>query len=103
MVGRNIGVIMKLGVLKEPAEETRVAIVPTSMKKLLKAGFEVVIESGAGRLANYSDEEYTKIMSEPPRFWHEFPTYKKRFERLRPFFKVLAKANLVPMSFYLKY
>ena len=51
---------MKLGVLKEPAEETRVAIVPTSMKKLLKAGFEVVIESGAGRLANYSDEEYTK-------------------------------------------
>ena len=39
---------MKLGVLKEPEGETRVAIVPTSLKKLQKAGFEVVIESGAG-------------------------------------------------------
>ena len=40
---------MKLGVPMEPEGETRVGIVPTSMKKLLKAGFEVVIETGAGR------------------------------------------------------
>mgnify|MGYP000045901464 CR=1 FL=1 len=32
---------MKLGVLKEPEGETRVAIVPTSLRKLNKAGFEV--------------------------------------------------------------
>lgn len=50
-----------------------------------------------------SDEEYERIMSEPPKSWQEFPTYKKRFELLRPLFAVLAKANLVPMSFYLKY
>jgi hypothetical protein len=50
-----------------------------------------------------SDEEYLRIMNETPRFWYEFPTYKKRFERLRPVFKILAKANLVPMSFFLKY
>lgn len=50
-----------------------------------------------------SDEEYERVMNAPPRWWHEFPTYKKRFEQLRPFFAVLAKANLVPMSFYLKY
>ena len=49
---------MKLGVLKEPEGETRVAIVPTSMKKLLKAGFEVIIESGAGIAANYADSAY---------------------------------------------
>ena len=49
---------MKLGVLKEPEGETRVAIVPTSMKKLLKAGFEVIIESGAGVAANYADSAY---------------------------------------------
>ena len=49
---------MKLGVLKEPEAETRVAIVPTSLKKLLKAGFEVVVESGAGVAANYSDADY---------------------------------------------
>jgi hypothetical protein len=50
-----------------------------------------------------SDGEYERIMNEPPKSWWEFPTYKKRFERLRPLFAVLAKANLVPMSFYLKY
>ena len=58
MFAKNNGVIMKLGVLKEPEGETRVAIVPTSLKKLQKAGFEVVIESGAGVAANYHDEEY---------------------------------------------
>jgi N-acetyl sugar amidotransferase len=50
-----------------------------------------------------TDLEYDHIMSQPPRFWTEFPTYKKRFERLRPLFYFLAKRNLVPMSFYLKY
>lgn len=52
---------------------------------------------------NLSDDEFESIMKSAPRSWYEFPTYKKRFERLRPLFKVLAKANLVPMSFYLKY
>ena len=50
-----------------------------------------------------TDEEYDRVMSSPPRSWREFPTYKKRFERLRPLFDALARANLVPMSFYLKY
>lgn len=50
---------MKLGVPKEPEGETRVSIVPSSLKKLLRAGFEVVVESGAGLQANYSDKEYS--------------------------------------------
>lgn len=50
-----------------------------------------------------SEEEYTKIMNEAPRYWYEFPTYKKRFERLRPLFFLLSKVELVPRSFYLKY
>jgi len=50
-----------------------------------------------------SEEEYRNIMNQPPRYWYEFPTYKKWFERLRPLFYALAKAELVPMSFYLKY
>jgi hypothetical protein len=48
-------------------------------------------------------ETYARGMAEPPRSWWEFPTYKKRFEQLRPFFGILARANLVPTSFYLKY
>lgn len=50
-----------------------------------------------------SDEDYEAKMKEAPRYWEEFPTYKKRFERLRPFFFILMKANLVPHSFYMKY
>lgn len=52
---------------------------------------------------NLNDEEYERIMNEPPKNWTDYPTYKKRFELLRPLFFILAKANLVPMSFYLKY
>lgn len=52
---------------------------------------------------NLTDEEYENIMKSPPRYWYEFPTYKKRFEILRPLFYILMKANLVPYSFYIKY
>ena len=50
-----------------------------------------------------TDESFNKIMSQPLRTFEDFPTYKGRFEALRPVFYFLAKANLVPMSFYLKY
>ncbi|MBD60810.1 MAG: NAD(P)(+) transhydrogenase (Re/Si-specific) subunit alpha [Euryarchaeota archaeon] len=49
---------MRLGVLKEPKGENRVSIVPSSIKKLAKHGFEVLVESGAGQLAHHSDREY---------------------------------------------
>ena len=49
---------MKLGVPKEPEGETRFGIVPSSMKKLSRAGFEVFIEAGAGLAANYNDSDY---------------------------------------------
>jgi len=52
---------------------------------------------------NLTDREYDIVMSRKPKIWYDYSTYKKRFEMLRPLFKVLAKANLVPMSFYLKY
>ena len=50
---------MRIGIPKEKNEgETRVAIVPVSVPKLLKLGFEVVIEKGAGENSGYSDKEY---------------------------------------------
>ena len=51
---------MRLGVLKEPEGEDRVAIVPKSLRKLGKAGFEIVIESGAGIAANHLDADYAE-------------------------------------------
>jgi len=50
---------LKIGVLKEPDNESRVGLVPSSLRKLKKSGFEVVVETGAGITANYHDDEYT--------------------------------------------
>ncbi|MCT7531807.1 N-acetyl sugar amidotransferase [Aliarcobacter cryaerophilus] len=50
-----------------------------------------------------SDEEFEKLMNAPRKTYRDYKTYKERFELFRPLFYVLAKANLVPMSFYLKY
>ena len=50
---------MRLGVPKERDDnETRVAIVPVSIPKLNKLGFEVLVEKGAGEGSGYSDSEY---------------------------------------------
>lgn len=51
---------MKLGVPKETKfKENRVALTPDVIKSLIKKGFEVVVESGAGNGAFYTDETYT--------------------------------------------
>jgi hypothetical protein len=52
---------------------------------------------------NLSDKIYEEVMESSPKKWSDYQTYKKRFEIMRPIFKVLAKSNHVPMSFYLKY
>ena len=49
---------MRLGVLKEIDGENRVSIVPGSIKKLKKLGFEVVVESGSGAISHNSDSDY---------------------------------------------
>ena len=40
------------------AGETRVAAVPETVKKLIAAGFSVVVEAGAGDAASYPDADY---------------------------------------------
>lgn len=50
---------MKIGVISaDSASESRVALTPDAVKKLCKIGFEVVIQSGAGKAAYYADELY---------------------------------------------
>ncbi|MBL8399029.1 MAG: Re/Si-specific NAD(P)(+) transhydrogenase subunit alpha [Candidatus Accumulibacter sp.] len=50
---------LTIGVPKEVAAgEKRVATVPEVIEKLIKLGFPVIVESGAGDLANISDEAY---------------------------------------------
>tara|TARA_B100000686_G_C16760706_1_gene958474 strand:- start:382 stop:1557 length:1176 start_codon:yes stop_codon:yes gene_type:complete len=51
--------MMRIGIPKEKNDnETRVAVVPVSIPKLMKLGFDVVIEKGAGVNSGYTDSEY---------------------------------------------
>jgi NAD(P) transhydrogenase subunit alpha len=50
---------MKVGVARETAAgERRVALVPEAIVKLVAAGFEVVVEPGAGEAASFLDDAY---------------------------------------------
>ena len=50
---------MIVGVPKETYPgERRVALVPAVISSLLKAGLDVVVETGAGEAAGYRDEDY---------------------------------------------
>jgi len=52
---------LKIGVLKESREgENRVALTPSVVQSLQKAGFDVMIEAGSGLNSSYSDEAYEK-------------------------------------------
>ena len=51
---------MKVAVVKEScAGELRVAMVPSILPSLTKAGYEVIVQRGAGTSAGYPDEAYT--------------------------------------------
>jgi N-acetyl sugar amidotransferase len=50
-----------------------------------------------------TDSEYEYYMSLPNKTYKDYKTYKSRFEKLEPLFRILANKNFVPRSFYLKY
>ncbi len=52
---------MRVGVARETAPgERRVALVPETAAKLAAAGFEIVVEPGAGAAASFPDEAYSE-------------------------------------------
>ena len=68
---------------------------------------EPVIEDGLveymKKRMHLTDAEYDEIMALPPKTFRDYPTYKKTFEKLRPFFWFMLKFNLIPESFDIKY
>jgi len=59
------GKTMRIGIPKERlANETRVAATPKTVEQLLKLGFTVAVESGAGKLASFDDAAYTEAGAE---------------------------------------
>jgi NAD(P) transhydrogenase subunit alpha len=66
---------MKLGIIKENANENRVAITPDTIAPLKKIGIDVIVETNAGEKSFYSDEEYKSagatILKEMKSFHHQ--------------------------------
>src|SRR6185503_1064789 len=65
---------MRIGVPAETAAgEKRVATVPEVVEKLVKLGFSVAVQSGAGDAANFPDEAYraagAEIVEDAARIW----------------------------------
>ncbi len=50
-----------------------------------------------------TDQAWQKIMNAPNKHYTDYPTYKKTFELLRPFFYLLLKSGYVTRSFYDKF
>jgi NAD(P) transhydrogenase subunit alpha len=50
--------MMKIGVIKEQAGETRVSATPTTVKAITDLGYQVVVESQAGVLSTFPDSAY---------------------------------------------
>ena len=56
---------MILGIPKEVlANETRIAVIPATVKQYISAGFTVNIQSGAGIKSQISDEEFKNVGAE---------------------------------------
>ncbi len=52
---------MRIGIPKERLpNETRVAATPKTVEQLLKLGFSVAIESGAGQLTSFSSKAFAQ-------------------------------------------
>jgi NAD(P) transhydrogenase subunit alpha len=65
---------LTIGIPKETyAGEKRVATVPDVVEKLIKLGFGVIVEAGAGALANFADDTYVaagaKIAASAAELW----------------------------------
>ncbi|MDX8129157.1 Re/Si-specific NAD(P)(+) transhydrogenase subunit alpha [Methylomonas sp. OY6] len=67
---------MKIGVPKEVHDgEKRVATTPEAAEKIIKLGFEVLVESGAGDNANISDDAYraagVQVVASAQELWQQ--------------------------------
>jgi len=86
---------MQISVLTEQDQsETRVALSPDAVKKLVSKGLRVIIQSGCGQLSNYSDQQYEEAGANVTRtISDKVLTSDILLSVKRPDEKVLAKLN----------
>ena len=63
---------------------------------------EDIIEEIKTRL-NLTNEEFDKLLNLPNKKHTDYLTYHNTFKKMRPFFWILYKMDLIPKSFYIKY
>jgi N-acetyl sugar amidotransferase len=51
----------------------------------------------------FSEDEFERLMTMPQKTYKDYITYKKTFERMRPFYWLMYKMDLIPKSFYMKF
>ena len=72
------------------AEETRVALVPSDVKKLVEIGHKVYVEHNAGMKSGFTDDDYNKAGASIRKIdYHSSESYKKLFEEIN----IIARAK----------
>lgn len=61
-----------------------------------------ILEEVKKRL-EFTDEEFERVLNLPKKTYLDYKTYYPTFKRMRPFFWLMYKLDLVPKSFYIKY
>ena len=51
--------MITIGVPAEGKDEPRIGLTPDTVKKLVKAGAQITVRSGAGSRSQYTDKEYS--------------------------------------------
>lgn len=76
-----------------------------ALKELLEeVAVDTQTEKYVKKRLGLTDSEYRALVySGVNKTWRDYKTYKTRFERLEPLFRILAHYNIVTRSFYLKY
>ncbi len=71
------------------------------LRKAPKAEYESV--DYLKKRLGVDEETFLGFMTQSRRTAQDFKTYKRTFERMRPFFYLMAKMELIPWTFYMKY
>jgi H+-translocating NAD(P) transhydrogenase subunit alpha len=90
---------MIIGIPKESlAGESRVAATPNSVAQLMKLGFEVAVESGAGAKASFTDDMYAAagaVIKNVDEVWNSDIIYKVNAPNGEEIQKIKEEATLV--------
>ena len=73
----------------------------TEIKNQISYDEEILAE--VKKRLSITDEEFKDILALPKKSFHDYQTYHETFRRLRPFFWMMYKFDLIPKSFYIKY